>query len=115
MSERNKTLIILFVLLCGCQRERTVSCSCFDGDDSLSLIIHALNDDIVSIEETRVFVLPEHLLANERYFRDLEGQFDPYCHVEGNKLVRRRMLMLDRVYSLELTMKDLQERRYRCE
>ena len=95
MEIKKKLIISLLVLLCGCSNAKTVSCSCYDGKDSLTLKIDAVNDDIRMIEVIEVFELPQDLLADEVRFRQFEGQLDKSYHLEENRLVRNYSLSLN--------------------
>ena len=110
-----KRLIILLLLLCGCTRQREVACVRFNDDDSLTLNITAVNDDIKMIEVVELFEVPSQIMANEGYFDDLKKQFDQSCHMEGNKLIRRYGLFLDQTYSLSKTIESLKKEKYSCE
>lgn len=115
MSEKRNYLIVLLLLLCGCSRQRHIACSRFDGDDSLTLDITAVNDEIRMIEVTELFELPKELLANERFFNDLQKQFDESCHMEENRLVRKYGIVMDQTYSLAETIEKLKQEKYSCE
>ena len=113
--EKKITFLILFFFLCGCQRQRTMACSCFNGDDRLTVNISANNDDITLIDVNEVFVLPQDLLADEDRFLMLQKQLDNSCHIEGDKLIRNYSLILDGRYSFSMTKSYLEGMRYHCE
>ena len=115
MDRKKKTVIVLLFILCGCSRQRSAACTYYNGDDSLTLDLIAVNDDIRMIKVSEVFVLPPELLANGKFFSDLCKQFDPSCHVEDDKLVRRYSLAVERRYSLNATITSLEEKRFHCE
>ena len=105
----------MILILSGCQRQRTLACSRFNGDDQLTVNITANNDDITMIDVIEVFVLPQDLLADEERFLVLQEQLDNSCHIEGDKLVRNYSLILDGRYSLSMTKSYLEGMRYHCE
>ncbi len=102
-------------MLCGCQRERIVSCSRFDGDDSLTLQIEAVNDDVVSIEVIELYQLPGGPLADATFSDDFARQLDDTCHLEEDRLIRRYEVFPDGTYSLQKTIEELRAGRFHCE
>ena len=93
-------------MLCGCQRERTVSCSRFDGDDSLTLQIEAVNE---------LYQLPGGPLADATFSDDFARQLDDTCHLEEDRLIRRYEVFPDGTYSLQKTIEELSAGRFHCE
>ena len=113
--EKKKGILIIALLLCGCGKDQMVACSRYTDEDSLTLNLYGKGDDIEMIEVVEVFTLPEAVLADKKYYADLEKQLDLSCHMEENRLVRRYGLALDKTYSLSKTIGELEKQRYHCE
>ena len=113
--DKKATLLIPFIFLCACARSRSVACSRYDQENSLTLNIYAENDSIRMIEAVEIYLLPEHLMADEVFSADLFRQFDRSCYMEENRLIRRYGLVLNDDYSLSATIAALEKQRYHCE
>ncbi|MBO4919370.1 MAG: hypothetical protein J5365_04360 [Erysipelotrichaceae bacterium] len=110
-----KRLIILLILLTGCRNNRAYACSRYSNDDSITIDIGAVNDTILSFHVREAFKLPYTVLYDEKNRSLLNSQLNDSYHYENNYLVREYDLFPDRDCSLQLTLDDLQGRRYFCE
>ena len=110
-----KKLIILLFLLSGCRNERAYACSRYSNDDSIIINLNAVNDTILSFHVREAFKLLHTLLYDEKRRLFLESQLDDSYHYENSYLVKEYDLLPDENCSLQMTLKDLKNRRYFCE
>ena len=108
------TLVLLCLLLCGCNR-KSASCVRFKGNDEINIQINALNDVIESIEVSEIFELPYELLSDKEEFERFSRQLDSSYHFEENRLIRRYSIILDDRYSFMETLNKLKKERFNCE
>jgi len=111
-----KRLVILFLLLItGCQKNNEVACSYIIDEKQVVLDIKAINDDICSIHERTVFVIPNTIMADEEKLIFLNKQLDSNYYFEDNLLIKEEDLDIDNVYSLRKTLEYLKTKRFICE
>lgn len=111
-----KVLIVLFILLSGCQnKEKLVTCSCLLQDKAIYIDIHAKYDDIQSVEVKETFEIPNKVMADKEKLDFLVKQLDSTYHFENNTLVKTYSVVIDDVYSLDSTIEALKLRRFYCE
>lgn len=111
-----KIVLVLFILLVGCEnKSRNIACILFGKDSEIYINIHAKYDDIESVEVKECFDIPSVVMADEKKFAFLNSQLDNTYHFEGNKLIKDYCIALDDTYSLEKTIEGLRTRRFYCE
>lgn len=110
-----KVIIFSLVFLSSCSNHKEVSCILEKDNKSINLEIQAINDDISSIRQRVVFVLPNDLLADENWLSKLNEQLDDSYHYEDNKLVSETDLLIDDTYSLNKTIEYLRKERFYCD
>ena len=113
--EKKLVLLLLLIILSGCQNKKAVACSFGTEEKNISLDIKAINDDITSINVRSCFEIPYNVINDEEKFAFLNSQLDDSFHFEDNKLIREYEIELDDIYSLQKTIKYLNNKRYYCE
>lgn len=113
--EKRIAIVVLLVLLSGCQRNLRVACNFVQDDSSIDLDIKAINDDISSIKVRTCFVIPNVVMFDETKLKFVESQLDSSYHFEDNKLIREYDIDLDDAYSLNKTVESLRKKRFYCE
>ncbi|MCR4634205.1 MAG: hypothetical protein K5648_08780 [Erysipelotrichaceae bacterium] len=114
MEKKRECLILLF-LLCGCARQRSVSCITYDSNDTLALSLKGVNDALLSIEVQETYFLPENVLADKTFYNDLKRQFDKSVQLEENTLIRRYGLPVEKGCSFSRTVESLKTKRFQCD
>ena len=107
-------MILLLLLLCGCEKHRTIACERLESDKQIYLDIEANYDEITSIRVNEVFMIPYGIMANEESMNELRRQLDDSYHFEENKLIRSYQLFLDEICSLSETEAYLRDLNYVC-
>jgi len=113
--EKKLEILLILLLLTGCQKTKQIACSYVLEDKQITLDIVAINDEISSIHERTVFEIPNYVIMDETKLSFLEKQLDSSYHFEGNELIKEVDLKLDRIYSLNKTMDVLKTKRFICE
>lgn len=113
--QEKQAIVILLILLTGCSNNNQVSCIYESDDKQVSLDIKAINDDISSIKVRTSFEVPYQVMLDNDFYSFLTGQLDESNHFEDNHLISEYDIALDDKYSLALTLRDLQTKRFYCE
>lgn len=115
MGKRIVIVLLVLLVLSGCQNRLRVACNYQLEDKSIDLDIKAINDDISSINVRTCFEIPYYVLYDQDKLEFLNSQLDDSYHYEDNLLIREYEIPLDRTYSLDMTLADLRKKRFYCE
>lgn len=115
MEKTKGLVLVLLVLLSGCQNNKRIACNLIQENKSIDLDIRAINDDISSIDVRTSFIVPNETLFDDKKLEFLKSQLDNSYHFEDNKLIREYSILIDNKYSLDKTLEDLRKKRYYCE
>lgn len=110
-----KLVLIVLLLLTGCQNKKIIACSFGLDDKNISIDISAINDEISSMKVRSSFEIPNSVLNDSDKYEFLKSQLNDSFHLEDNKLVREYEVAIDDVYSLDKTIERLNGKRYYCE
>ena len=110
-----KALIVLLLLLTGCENKKEIACILSTENKEVSLDIKAINDEISSIHVRNSFVIPYSVINDEDNFSFLSSQLSDDYHFEDNHLIKEYEIELDSNYSLNKTLEYLKTKRYFCE
>ena len=115
MEKSKRLIVLLLILLSGCQKDNEVACLYEDNDESILLEIKANYDDIYKIHISDSFYIPNSVLVDENKYNDLLKVVDGKYVVQDNKLVKEYDENLDDTYSLNKTIDYLRRKRFYCE
>jgi len=110
-----KKLILLCILLCGCDRQRSFACVRDLGKDEIRVDLSAKGDVLSSVQITERYRLPYELLKEEGYLETFDTQLDEDCFREGNDLFCSCLISPIETFSLEKTLERLKSENYVCE
>ena len=110
-----KYLLLLFILLCSCDSQKSFACVKYSDDNQIYLDINANNDDIDTIKVKEVFILPYEVLNKQINKNYLNIQLDNSYYSIDNKIIKEYDLSLDKIYSLNKTLQYLKKEHFICE
>lgn len=115
MFKNKATVVLLLLLLCGCNTQKHIACNYIEDDKEVYLDIDAIDDSIYSIKSKTCFRIPNSVLLNDNYLDDLKKQLDNSHYFEEGSLIKEEELFLDDSYSLQKTIDYLNKKRFYCE
>lgn len=110
-----KKIVLLFLLLCGCENKRTYACVKDIESNQIYLDIETINDTIISLNVTESFALPFNLLHHENRLNDFKKQLGEDYIIENNKLIHNYLIIPDDRYSISKTLVYLKKEKFICE
>ena len=113
--DKRKIIVLIMLLLSGCERKRSYACSRDFNPHKIYIDIDTVNDRISSLKVTESFELPYELLLDEERAADFRKQLDGSYHIEGNKLIRTYRIVPEDDFSIARTLEELKKEMYICD
>lgn len=109
---KKRCLILILVLISGCDSSRTYIATRYEKNNEIRLTITSNFDNIKTIEVRRKFKLPYELLLNDEYLSNFNSQLDNTYHYEDNFLIQEYCVPVNGKYSVSSTIAYLKEQKY---
>ena len=107
--------LILIILLSSCDNHKSIACSNYNGNDQITITLNAYNDNISEVFIDEKYELSNLRINDENAFINYLNEIDKnYVYLDGY-LYRNTTIIPDDIYSLSMTIKKLNSKRYHCE
>ena len=107
--------LILIILLSSCDNHKSIACNNYNGNDQITITLNAYNDNISEVFIDEKYELCNLRINDENAFINYLNEIDKnYVYLDGY-LYRNTTIIPDDIYSLSMTIKKLNSKRYHCE